>query len=335
MKTVILAAGLGRRLEPFTRSLPKPLLPIVNRPVMEHIIRRLQSCGVETILSNLYHRPEEIRATFGDGSALGAHLSWKIEDRLSGPAGALLAFSEALAEEDCLVVSGDACTDLDFACLIAQHRKRNAELMVVLKQVQDPGRFGVATLDGEGRIVDFVEKPPIPPEETGLVSCGIYCVSAACRRRIPPGSVYDFGADLIPAMAREGAAVHGFVTQDYWIDVGTPAMLRRANLDVLTGRCRLELPGVEIAPDIRREDELAQPIPTCWEGPLLLGRAVEVGTGAELKGPVVVGDNVRIGANAYVSGSVLLPGAQLSPGDCLLDGILGQKDYREDRRTRR
>lgn len=326
MKAVVLAAGLGHRLEPFTRHLAKPMMPVANQPVMEHILRSLAASGIRDIFANLHYRPDDLRGYFGDGSRWGVSLQWFLEPELTGPAGAVLRFAEALDEvEPTLVVSGDALHDIDLNALVALHREKGAMLTVVLRKVQDPGRFGVATAAPDGRIVSFTEKPDVPRDGWGLVSAGIYCVSAACLKRIPRGVPYDFGRHLIPALAAEGAAVYGFVTEAYWMDIGSPEALRQTNLDAITGRVRVALPGASSAPGVLVEPDAFIASSAKLTGPVLVGREARIHEGAELIGPAVVGPGAELGEGSYVSQSVLLAKARVPAGGYLVGGLMGAR----------
>ncbi|GCE16709.1 nucleotidyltransferase family protein [Dictyobacter kobayashii] len=178
MKCVILGAGLGSRLQPFSQELPKPMMPVVNKPLLEHTIQTIRNIGIQDILINLFYLPETIKSYFGDGSNYGVHITWGHETKLSGPAGALLTFEEILCQEQVvLVVSGDALHDVNLDDFVQTHKKSGAQLSVVMKEVQDAGRFGVGSVGQDNLLTDFVEKPPLPHEDYGLVSCGIYCIT--------------------------------------------------------------------------------------------------------------------------------------------------------------
>jgi len=324
MKAVVLAAGLGRRLGPLTRSIAKPMMPVANRPVMESIIRRLSEQGFHEIFSNLYHYSDGIRAYFGDGSKWDVSITWRIEHQLTGPAGGVAAFDDLLSnEEDILVISGDALHDIDLRELVSFHQQRNALLSVVMKQVPHLGRYGVGVVDSHDRIIKFIEKPSIDSPLVGLVSCGIYCVSQSLLARIPRGVLYDFGTDLIPELAARGEAVFGFETQSYWKDIGTLAEFRLANLDAIAGNVHMNLPGEKRSDGIFVEPGCRIATDVKMVPPILIGNNTIIENGIHLVGPLVIGPCAVVGKNSYISHSVILQGTRVLPGTFLVEGLIG------------
>ncbi len=323
MRAVILAAGEGQRLRPLTSARAKPMMPVVNRPVMEHIITTVKRAGISEIFSNLYYRPGDIQDYFGNGAAHGVAIRWKIEDRLTGPAGAVLNFATDLANEPhVLVVSGDALHDVDLVDFIRFHYEKEANLSVVMKRVVNPGRYGIGTLDNDGRIVRFEEKPLHEAAATGMVSCGIYCMRVELLKRIPRGQEYDFGRHLIPLMAAHGEPVYGYVTEAYWRDIGDLTELRLANLEALVGQVRVSIPGLEARPGIFVEDGAALTSDSTIIPPVLVGHGTRIGTNVTIIGPAVLGAHVVVDTNAQIHRSVLLDGVQVPAHGFVQDGLL-------------
>lgn len=334
MKAIILAAGLGNRLSPFTDKTAKPLLPVANRPVMEHIVRNLQASGFSEIFANVHYYAQEIMEFFGDGSPWNVSLQWKFQPALTGPAGGAALFADIfMPEEVVVVVSGDALHDIDLQELVDFHLAHNALLSVAMKRVHRPDRYGVGRLDDNQRIIAFAEKPNSPTVTEGLVSCGIYCLKASLLRGIPVDRVYDFGADLIPSLVARGKAVFGFETQSYWRDIGDLSEFRQANLDAITNHVRIALPGealyegiyiepgANIAPDV----ELVPPI--------LIGASATILKGAKIVGPTILGASTVVGEYSSLMRTVLLDHACIPDFSIVVDGVIGShQPTREERK---
>ena len=242
MKAVILAGGEGKRLKAVTGDLPKPLVPLLGRPLAEHILRLLKKHGIKSVCAALRYRPEAIRAALGDGSSLGLHLEYRVEELELGTAGAVKNCADFIGNEDVLVISGDAACDLDLTELMRRHREANAAVTLALHRDAAPLRYGLAVTDGDDAIRAFVEKPSWPRVVTDLVNTGIYILSHRAIAAIPEGRAYDFGKDLFPALLREDKLLLGVALEGYWCDVGTPLSYYRCCVDALEGRLRLE-PG--------------------------------------------------------------------------------------------
>jgi len=324
MKCVILAAGLGKRLDPLTREMPKPMMLVANIPILEHAFQAVKAAGIQDILVNLFYLPEQITSYFGDGSQFGVQITWRREQVLSGPAGALLVFEDLLrTEESVLVVSGDALHDIDLQAFITAHRNAGVQLSVVMKEIQDPGRYGVGKIGADGLLREFVEKPALGRNAYGLVSCGIYCINPQLFSLFRRAGLYDFGADLIPDMIAQGKPVLGFKTSAYWADIGTPEVLRDANLDAIAGKVHLTLPGTFLSEDgIRMEHEAVIGENVHISGPLLIGSQVRIASDTTIIGPAIIGARCSIGQSVYLSRSVLLPDTIIPDHTVIIGGLL-------------
>ena len=257
MKAVILAGGLGTRLRPVTGEHPKPMVPLLGRPVMEHIVELLRQNGYTHICAALHYRAGEIMAHFGDGRKFGVELEYRIETENLGTAGSVKNCRDFYKDEDFLVISGDAACDYDLGLLMQVHKERGAAATLALSAEKIPLRYGLAVTDSEGRIRSFIEKPSWPRVVTDLVNTGIYVLSPAAMERVPDGP-FDFGRDLFPKLLKEGAALYGQVMRGYWRDIGTPQDYYRCCADALDGKLRLT-PGAAFQlagrPEIADEDE--------------------------------------------------------------------------------
>src|SRR5918998_117699 len=329
MKAVIMAGGQGTRLRPLTSNQPKPMIPIVGVPCMEHIVNLLKVHGFTDIVVTLQFMPEEIRDYFGDGSDWGVSMSYSVEDVPAGTAGSVKLAEELLEGERVLVISGDALTDCNLARVISFHEENAAEATMVLKSVENPLDFGIVITEADGRISRFLEKPAWGQVFSDTVNTGIYLLEPSVIEEIPDpqDDEYDFSKELFPKLLDAGRALYGYVTDDYWEDIGTLEQFASAQRDVLDGRVRGVRPrGTRLRENIyvgRRaqvdEDEL--------EGPLVIGENVRVDPGAKISPYSVIADNVVISAGASVERSVVAEGTYVGEGAELLDTLVGRNSY--------
>ena len=332
MKAVIMAGGHGTRLRPLTSDQPKPMIPIVNLPCMEHIVRLLESHGVTDIVATLQFMPEEIQDYFGDGSYWGVDMRYSIEDVPAGTAGSVKLAEERLEGERLLVVSGDALTDADLTRIVGFHEEKGAEATVVLKSVETPLDFGIVITEEDGRISRFLEKPAWGQVFSDTVNTGIYVLEPSVLDEIPPGEEYDFAKDLFPKLLEAGRPLYGYVTQDYWQDIGTLEQYMQAQRDVLNGKMgsAIRPPGTRLRENVYvgiraqvDEEELT--------GPVVIGENVRVDEGAKVGPYSVIADNVVIAAGATIERSVIAEGTYVGEGAELFDTLVGRSSYIQPR----
>jgi mannose-1-phosphate guanylyltransferase/phosphomannomutase len=228
MKGMILAAGEGKRLRPLTNHLPKPMLPLADRPLLEHIIVHLSKCGITDLAINLHHLPAAVMDYFGDGSRWGVSLRYSVEEHLLGSAGGVKRL-QPFFDEPFLVYYGDVFTLADLRPMIALHRNSGAVATMGLYRVPDPWNRGVVELDDSQTIKKFVEKPPRDEVFSDLANAGIYVLEPDVLDRIPEEQVWDFGHNVFPAMLADGVCVAGYVIEDLVIDIGLPEKYRQAD----------------------------------------------------------------------------------------------------------
>lgn len=332
MRAMVLAAGLGTRLRPVTYAVPKPMVPVVNRPVMEHSVRLLARHDFREAIANLHWFPETIEDHFGDGSAFGIELTYSREEQLLGTAGGVRNVAEFLGDSF-LVVAGDALTDLDFSAMREFHESHDGLVTLATKRVANTDEYGVVIAGEDGRIQGFQEKPDPAEALSDLANTCIYMfrrevfdffpepgTSKAASADDPPGFT-DWAMDVFPALLENDVPFYSHEIDAYWNDVGNIDELRQANLDALRGAVAVE-PG---APEVSEGIRSASPLEGAEvEGPVLIGAGVELGAGARIQGPAIVGDGCRIGAGAWVRDSILLDGAELADEAMLIGAIAGR-----------
>ena len=257
MKAVILAGGRGTRLRAVTHdAIPKPMAELMGRPVLEHIVRHLAACGFTDICCTLAYRPDAIRNYFGDGSAFGVHMEYRLEERSLGTAGAVKNCRDFTGEGNFLVISADAACDLDLRALWNAHRRAKPAVTMALYPHEAPLSYGLAVTDERGYVRQFIEKPPWEQVVTDLVNTGIYVMGGEAMSFVPEGVAFDFARDLFPRLLHCGLPILGVPLEGYWRDIGDPGSYYRANLDAWEGT--LHLPE-EPAPPEEASDAPAEP----------------------------------------------------------------------------
>jgi mannose-1-phosphate guanylyltransferase len=337
MKAMVLAAGLGTRLRPITYGIPKPMAPVLNRPVMEHGMRLLARHGFTETIANLHWFPETIEGRFGDGADFGVELSYSHEEQLLGTAGGVRNVADFLGGSF-LVLAGDALTDIDLAAMREFHESHDGIATMATKRVRDTSEFGVVIAGSDGRVQGFQEKPDTAEALSDLANTCIYMFrseiydffpepgkSKAAGPDDPPGFA-DWAMDVFPALLEGDVPFYSHEIDAYWNDIGNLEELRQGNFDALGGAVAVDAGAPEVAPGIRS----AVPLEDAEvEGPALIGAGVELGSGARIQGPAIVGDDCRVGAGAWVRDSILLAGAELPAGAILAGGIAGRIDRAE------
>jgi mannose-1-phosphate guanylyltransferase len=329
MRAMILAAGLGTRLRPITYGMPKPMVPVLNRPVMEHIARLLARHGFGEAIANLHWFPELIERHFGDGSAFGIELSYSREEQLLGTSGGVRKAAGFLGDSF-LVISGDALTDIDLAAMREFHEFHDGIATLATKRVADTTQFGVAITGADGRIQGFQEKPDAAEALSDLANCGIYMFRSEIFDFFPepgtakvagpddPPGFADWATDVFPALLEGDVPFYSHEIDAYWNDIGNLEELRQGNLDALHGAVEVEPGAPEVSEGVRAASSLdgAELTP-----PVLVGADVEIGADVRIEGPAILGDGCRVGDGACIRDSILLEGAELPPAAILVGGI--------------
>ena len=326
MKAVIMAGGEGARLRPLTCDMPKPMMPVLDRPIMEYALRLLRRHGITRAAVTLGYMPDRVRDYFGDGSRLGVELSYYVEKAPLGTAGGVKAAAGFL-DETFIVLSGDGLTDCDLSAALEFHRRKGALMTMVLKRVPVPLEYGVVETDEGGRVRRFVEKPGWGEVFTDTVNTGIYIMEPEALNLIPAGPC-DFGRELLPQAVHEGHPVYGWVMGGYWCDIGDPAAYAQANFDALTGRVdgvseilglpegheaagTLIMPGASVS-------EHAQLTPPCF-----IGEGAVIEAGANVGEKSVIGAGTHMAGQSGVKHSVVMSGTHIAPGAQLRGAIVG------------
>lgn len=319
MKAVIMAGGEGQRLRPLTCTIPKPMVPILGRPVMEYGIELLKEHGITKIASTLQYLPEVIRDYFQDGRRFGVELHHFLEETPLGTAGSVKN-AEAFLDETFVVLSGDAITDINLSEAVAFHQEKGAAVTLVLKKVPIPLEYGVVITDEEGRIERFLEKPGWGEVFSDLVNTGIYILEPRVFEYIQKNKKTDFSKDVFPHMLHDELPLYGFVSEGYWCDIGSIEQYAACQRDILDGICRVRIDavnyhGIYAQPGAEFSAENIEP-------PCFLGRGSVVETGAKIGKYTVLGENSRICRGADVKRSILWRDSVAGEGAVLRGAIL-------------
>ena len=323
MQAVIMAGGEGSRLRPLTGTLPKPMLPVANRPLMEHIVSLLRKHGITDVVATVQFMSSLIRNYFGDGSDLGVSMSYSTEDEPLGTAGSVAA-AQDLLDGTFLVISGDALTDLDLTAVIERHRSTGAAATLVLKRMKDPLEFGIVMTGDDGRIERFLEKPTWGQVFSDTINTGIYVLEPEVFDLIPPGRPFDFSSEVFPSMLDKGLKLYGYVTENYWTDVGNTDAFLQASRDVLARRVEVEVEGFELRPGVKVGQDVEIDPSARIEGPAIIGDNVRVGPGSVIGPYAVLGYNVLVGNDARISQGVVMDRAHVGPMGQVRGGVLGR-----------
>jgi mannose-1-phosphate guanylyltransferase len=339
MRAMILAAGLGTRLRPLTHVMPKPVAPVLNRPIVSWIAELLARHGFDKVVTNVSYLPEQIREVLGDGSSFGLEVSYSEEPEPLGTAGGVGKVRDFLSETDSfLIISGDALTDIDLGAMREAHEANVANgaiATLATKRVEDTTQFGVVITDEEGRIQGFQEKPEPAEALSDLANCGIYMFSRRIFEHFPPPDhrspagdddqppgFVDWAMDVFPSLLDGDIPFHSHEIDAYWNDIGSVGEFVQGNLDALGGRVGIEPPASEVSEGIyagEGSDIDAAKV----RAPLLIGAGCRIGLGADLHGPAVVGDGCTLGADAMLRDCVVLPGAEVPAGALVVGGLYG------------
>jgi NDP-sugar pyrophosphorylase family protein len=313
MKAMILAAGFGTRLKPLTQGLPKPMFPVLNRPLLEHTLNFLSSQGIQDIIVNVHHLPDKIIEYFGDGTGFGVRLQFSQEEAILGTAGGLKKAQSFLENDTFLVMNSDVLADIDLHKVFSFHKEKQSCLTLVVRHDAHPEKYKPIELAGDGRITRFVDacvkKPPTTLQR--VMFTGIQIMEPDIFSRIPAGKFYGTTEDVFPKMIEGDLPVYGYMHEKYWIDMGTRETYIQAQADALDGKLSLKSRTSKTP-----EGPLIIP-------PVQIGNACEIAQDCQVGPHVVMGDGCRIRSGAVVENSVLWEGVTIGSGATVQNSIVG------------
>lgn len=304
MKAMVLGAGAGTRLEPVTNFIPKPLVPVVNRPVIDHIINLLHKHSYEKVICNIHYLADKMQSHFENRNDVDITL--KYEPELSGDAGGVRACREFLSGETFVVIMGDLLTDADLTMMLNEHKEKRAIASIGVRRVEDVSRFGVVVLNTDGLVVDFQEKPSAREAKSNQVSSGIYILEPEIFDHIPAEGVYGFGRQLFPLLVEQGHRVAGIELPGYWTDIGTLSDYLKANQDAVTAAVNVPISGNKTERGWIASDAVIDE--TCeFNGKAVVASGCKINAGVRLSGTVVIGEGAIIEDGARLHDCVVFP----------------------------
>jgi len=337
MKAMILAAGKGTRVRPITYTIPKPLVPILQKPVMEFLLELLRQHGFDQIMVNVSHLAHEIESYFRDGQRFGVDIAYSFEGRIVdgelvgealGSAGGIRRVQDfnRFFDDTFIVLCGDALIDLDLTSAVKEHKEKGAIASLVTKEVpkESVSSYGVVVTDENHRITAFQEKPSMEEALSTKINTGIYILEPEVIDYIPPNQVYDLGSDLFPQLVNQGAPFYAIDRDFQWIDIGKVPDYWNTVLGVLSGKIKnVDIPGTEVAPGIYTGLNVA----VNWDkvnitGPVYIGGMTRIEDGATIQGPTMIGPNCWICSGATVKNSVIFEYSRLGPKARLVDKLV-------------
>jgi mannose-1-phosphate guanylyltransferase/phosphomannomutase len=323
VKAVVMAGGEGTRLRPLTSNQPKPMVPVVGKPCMEHIIELLREHGFEDVIVTVAFLPQAIRSYFGDGESLGANIEYSVEESPLGTAGSVRLASGKL-DDTFVVISGDALTDVNLQKIVDFHREKGAAVTIGLKSVENPLEFGIVVTDDEGRIERFLEKPSWGQVFSDTINTGIYVLEPEVLRHVPTDRPYDFSKELFPLLLEMGRPLYGYAFDEYWQDIGNLDQFRQANFDALDEAVSLNVPGIRLRGNVWlgegvELDDLEQ-----IEAPAFVGNYARIAPGATVAAYSVLGASVTLREQARTSRSVIDSSTYIGRSAVIEGAIVGR-----------
>jgi len=324
MKAVIMAGGAGSRLRPLTINRPKPMVPLVDKPVMGHIVGLLRKHGFTEVVATLQFMADRIQDYFGDGSAHGVQFHYSVEEVPLGTAGSVKQ-AESYLDETFLVISGDALTDFDLSQVMAFHQQHGGLVTITLTRVPNPLEYGVIIVNEDGRVRQFLEKPSWSEVFSDTVNTGIYVLDPRVFQYIDPDRPFDFSQDLFPRLMEKGEPIYGYIASGYWCDIGNIQEYMRASADYLEGRVNLERDGTEVRPGVWCDAEVELSPEAIIQGAAFFGYGTKIKEGAVIYGPTVVRDFSVLESRAHVDRSIIWRNSYVGERAELRGAIVGRQ----------
>ena len=319
-----MAGGEGTRLRPMTANQPKPLLPVANRPIMEHVLRLLKKHGFEETVVTVQFLAALVRNYFGDGEDVGMFLQYATEEMPLGTAGSVKNAEDALKDSPFLVISGDALTDMDLTEMRRFHKENGALVTVGLTRVPDPLEFGIVIADEDGRIQRFLEKPTWGQVFSDTVNTGVYIMEPEVLAEVSAKESVDWSHDVFPKLLARGAPIFGYISDKYWEDVGTLESYLKAQTDVLSKKVEVDIAGFEVSPGMWIAEGADVDPDAVLKGPLVIGDYAKIEAGATVREYSVIGANVVVKEGAFIHRAVVHNNVFVGQGTTLRGCVVGK-----------
>ena len=330
VKAIIMAGGEGTRLRPLTCNRAKPMVPVLNKPVIDHTVSLLKRHGITDIIISLFYLPENIQNYFADGQEWDVSIKYSVEETPLGTAGGV---KQAMGRDTCtfIVLSGDGIIDFDISKILEFHREKKSPFTIVLNRVNKPTEYGIVITNEDGTIEKFLEKPSWSEVFSDTANTGMYLIEpSVINKFIPAGKKFDFSLDLFPILQENKIPMYGYIADGYWCDVGNLTTYLEVGKDILEGLVKLDVPGLKLAPNIWGGRDVEIHPDAVIKGPILLGDFVKIKKGAEISDFSVIGDNCVIEESASVKKSIVLHSTIIGPKCELRGSIVGKRCVLEE-----
>lgn len=330
MKAVILVGGEGTRMRPLTCNTPKPMVPILNRPFLEHMVAYLKSHGIDDIVLSMCYLPDRIRSYFGDGSAFGVKLAYVVEESPLGTAGGVKNVEAHLDNEPFFVFNGDILTDLNLTAMWSFHKEMGAKVSIALTPVEDPTAYGVVETEADGQVKRFIEKPSWDAVTTNMINAGTYILNPEVLSSVPKNEHYMFERGLFPLLLQQGDPVYGYPSDAYWIDIGTPQKYMKVQHDLLTGRVPTTFPGTRVSEGIWVGEGVKVDPSARLSGPIVIGKGCVIGRNTHVIGPVILGDGCRVGDETDIEDTIIWKETRIGNHVTIKSSVLAERGVIDD-----
>lgn len=330
MKALFLAGGMGTRLKPLTNKIPKPMVPIMNKPLLERSMENLRKCGIHDIVISICYKSKYIKEYFGDGSKFGLKIEYICEDIPMGTGGAIKKTGH-LFDDTFLVLNADILCNIDFMELVKFHKSKTAAVTIAVTQVSNPCAYGVIEYDKSGYAVSFTEKPKADEIKSNYINAGVYVLEPEVLRELPNDRPVSVEREIFPALLQKGYKVAVYNGCSYWMDIGTPEKYMQTHDDIMTGDCRIS--GVHFNnQSIFKDGNSIIDTTAVITGPVYIGNNVKIGAYATVGPNAVIGDNVRIHTGGSVINSILWNNVDMGSFD-KMDGVVASSDFKFECKT--
>ncbi len=320
MKAVILAGGLGTRLRPLSINTPKSLIPVLNIPFIEYVVRRLSLHNIKDMVMAISHLAQPIKDYLGDGSRFGVNINYTVEETSLGTAGAVKNAACYLDDEAFVVLNGDIFTDLDISAMSALHKQHGAKITIALTPVEDPTHYGLIETDSNNRTIRFLEKPSWEQVTTNMINAGTYIMEAEVLNSIPAQTNFSFEHQVFPPLLEREEPIYTFPSPCYWMDIGTPEKYHQLNRDLLNGKSDQFSFNVDNQVHSGKNSQIHQTAEIT--GPAIIGDNCNIAQNVNLNGMVVIGSGINIGDSAIVEDCIIWHNTEIEPGATVKRSII-------------
>jgi len=324
LKGVILAGGKGTRMRPLTYLNPKPMLPLMNRPFMEYFLVRLKSFGINEIILSTGYLPDMFNEYFGNGGKFGLKLIYVTEEEPLGTCGAVKNVEKYLGNDTFLVFNGDIITTLNLKNMIAFHKAKKADITISLTPVEDPTAYGLVPISKDGRVKEFLEKPSFEEINTNLINAGTYIIEHHILGHVPPGENYSFERGLFPKVLKLGYKIFGFVSDAYWLDVGTPEKYMTAHMDILDRKIPYNFPYKKVYPSIFIGEGTIYSKENLTTGPIVIGDNTKIRKDVKILPLSIIGNQCEIDSGTSISESIVFDGCIIGRNCIIRNSIIAK-----------